>query len=128
MQILQLLKSPKDAWTRIVRKVANDTVQRIFNHFKNEEISSEKRLTKELFLQCFQNGKSTTRKIKGLTNWGDTHVGREILVINNKKEIEKVFTFAKFYMKKEIEKSFQFLFLIFFLSQGFHGAPSDRKC
>ena len=92
MQILQLLKSPKDAWTRIVRKVANDTVHRIFDHLKNEEISSEKRLTKELFLQCFQKGKSTTRKIKGLTNWGDTHVGREILVINDKKEIEKVFT------------------------------------
>ena len=92
MQILQLLKSPKDAWTRIVRKIANDAVHRIFDHFKNEEISSEKRLTKELFLQCFQNGKSTSRKIKGLTNWGDTHVGREILVINNKKESEKVFT------------------------------------
>ena len=92
MQILHLLKSPKDAWTRVVRKVANDVVHRIFGHLKNEEISSDQKLTKELFIQCFQKGKSTTQKLKGMTNWGDTHVGREILVINTKEEIEKVFT------------------------------------
>jgi hypothetical protein len=92
VQILHLLKSPKDAWTRVVRKVANDVVHRIFGHLKNEEISSDQKLTKELFIQCFQKGKSTTQKLKGMTNWGDTHVGREILVINTKEEIEKVFT------------------------------------
>ena len=92
MQILHLLKSPKDAWTRVVRKVANDVVHRIFGHLKNEEISSDQKLTKELFIQCFQKGKSTTQKLKGMTNWGDTHFGREILVINIKDETEKVFT------------------------------------
>ena len=92
VQILQLLKSPKDAWTRVVRKLANDVVYRIFNYFKNEEISTEERLTKKLFLNSFQRGKSTPRKIKGMTNWGETHVGREILIINNNEETEKVST------------------------------------
>ena len=92
MQILQLLKSPKDAWTRVVRKVANDVVYRIFHHFKNEEISAEARLTKKLFLTCFQKGKSTPRKIKGVTNWGETHVGREILIKTNSDETKKVST------------------------------------
>ena len=92
MQILQLLKSPKDAWTRVVRKVANDVVYRIFNYFKNEEISAEERLTKKLFLTCFQKGKSIPRKVKGVTNWGETHIGREILIINNNIETEKVST------------------------------------
>ena len=92
VQILQLLKSPKDAWTRVVRKVANDVVYRIFNHFKYEEISAEARLTKKLFLTCFQKGKSTPRKIKGVTNWGETHVGREILLKTNNDGTEKVST------------------------------------
>ena len=92
MQILQLLKSPKDAWTRVVRKIANDVVYRIFHYFKNEEISAEARLTKKLFLTCFQKGKSTPRKIKGVTNWGETHVGREILLKTNNDGTEKVST------------------------------------
>ena len=92
MQILQLLKSSKDAWTRVVRKVANDVVYRIFNHFKNEDICAEERLTKKLFLTCFQKGKSTPRKMKGVTNWGETHVGREILIKNKNEETEKVLT------------------------------------
>ena len=67
-------------------------VYRIFNHFKNEEISAEARLTKKLFLSCFQKGKSTPRKIKGVTNWGETHVGREILLKTNNDGTEKVST------------------------------------
>ena len=67
-------------------------VYRIFNHFKNEEISAEARLTKKLFLTCFQKGKSTPRKIKGVTNWGETHVGREILLKTNNDGTEKVST------------------------------------
>ena len=67
-------------------------VYRIFHHFKNEEISAEARLTKKLFLTCFQKGKSTPRKIKGVTNWGETHVGREILLKTNNDATEKVST------------------------------------
>ena len=92
MQILHLLKSPKDAGTRIIRKVANDAVHCIFDSFKNEENSSAQRLTKDFFLQSFLKGKSTTRKLKGMTNWGNTHVGREIQVINNRGETENIFT------------------------------------
>ena len=92
MQILHFLKSPQDAWTRIIRKVANDAVYCIFDSFKNEENSSAQRLTKDFFLQSFLKGKSTTRKLKGMTNWGNTHVGREIQVINNRGETENIFT------------------------------------
>ena len=92
MQILHILKSPNDAWTRMIRKLASDVVHRIFHSFSNEDISVKNRLTKELFLQCFQDGQSTSRKIKGITNWGDTHVGREILVKNSLGENEKFFT------------------------------------
>ena len=67
-------------------------VYRIFHHFKNEEISAEARLTKKLFLTCFQKGKSTPRKIKGVTNWGETHIGREILLKTNNDGTEKVST------------------------------------
>ena len=76
----------------MIRKLASDVVHRIFHSFGNEEISARNRLTKELFLQCFQDGQSTSRKIKGITNWGDTHVGREILVKNSQGENEKIST------------------------------------
>ena len=92
VQILHILKSPNDAWTRMIRKLASDVVHRIFHSFGNEEISAKNRLTKELFLQCFEDGQSTSRKIKGITNWGDTHVGREILVKNSQGENEKFST------------------------------------
>ena len=86
------MKSPNDAWNRVVRKVAGDVVHRLFESFGDEELASERRLTKELFIRCFQKGKSSTRKLKGITNWGDTHVGREIQVTNDKEENEKMLT------------------------------------
>ena len=86
------MKSPNDAWNRVVRKVAGDVVHRLFESFSDEELASERRLTKELFIRCFQKGKSSTRKFKGITNWGDTHVGREIQVTNDKEENEKMLT------------------------------------
>ena len=86
------MKSPNDAWNRVVRKVAGDVVHRLFESFSDEELASERRLTKELFIRCFQKGKSSTRKLKGITNWGDTHVGREIQVMNDKEENEKMLT------------------------------------
>ena len=86
------MKSPNDAWNRVVRKVAGDVVHRLFESFSDEELASERRLTKELFIRCFQKGKSSTRKLKGITNWGDTHVGREIQVTNDKEENEKMLT------------------------------------
>ena len=86
------MKSPNDAWNRVVRKVAGDVVHRLFESFGDEELASERRLTKELFIRCFQKGKSSTRKLKGITNWGDTHVGREIQVTNDKEENEKILT------------------------------------
>ena len=92
VQILYILKTPNDAWTRMIRKLASDVVHRIFHSFGNEENSAKNRLTKELFLQCFEDGQSTSRKIKGITNWGDTHVGREILVKNSQGKNEKFST------------------------------------
>ena len=90
---MHLLRSPHDAWTRILRKVASDTVHRIFDSLTTEEISTKQNLTKEVFLYCFLKGKSKTRSLKGLTNRGNTHVGREIKVRNGKEEpIEKYFT------------------------------------
>ena len=86
------MKSPNDAWNRVVRKVAGDVVHCLFESFGDEELASERRLTKELFIRCFQKGKSSTRKLKGITNWGDTHVGREIQVTNDKEENEKMLT------------------------------------
>ena len=86
------MKSPNDAWTRVVRKIASDVVHRIFESFSDEEIANEQRLTNELFIRCFQEGKSSTRELKAITNWGDTHVGREIQVTNEKGENEKMLT------------------------------------
>ena len=86
------MKSPNDAWNRVVRKVAGDVVHRLFESFGDEDLANERRLTKELFIRCFQKGKSSTRKLKGITNWGDTHVGREIQVTNDKEENEKMLT------------------------------------
>ena len=90
------MRSPNDAWTRILRKVAHDVVHRIFDAFSDKEISAQERLTKDLFIHCFQKGKSTKRHMKGITNWGDTHVGREIQVENDKGENEKIFTSTLF--------------------------------
>ena len=103
-----MLKSPNDAWTRVVRKVASDVVHRIFDSFSNEEVSAEQRLTKELFISCFLSGKSTTDYKKAVTKWSDTrledkvlgmkvlkpdtHAGREIIVKNSKEESEKYYT------------------------------------
>ena len=108
VQFLHMLKSPNDAWTRVVRKVASDVVHRIFNSFSNEQISAEQRLTKKLFICCFLRGKSTTDYLKGITKWSDTrledkvcklkvlkpdtHAGRQIVVKNSQGETEKYFS------------------------------------
>ena len=60
MQFLYLLRQPQDAWTKVLRKVASDIVHRIFDAFSKEDISANQNLTKELFLQCFQQGKSSS--------------------------------------------------------------------
>ena len=79
IQILHLLKSPQDAWTKVMRKVANDAVYRIFYSFPKAE---KDKLTKDIFIKCFLRGKSAVRKIKGVTHRGETHLGREIKVEN----------------------------------------------
>ena len=98
---MHLLRSPHDAWTRILRKVASDTVHRIFDSFTTKEIAAKQNLTKEVFLYCFLKGKSTTRNLKGLTNRGNTNVGREIKVRNGK-GTEKYFTSDLFQNPKTV--------------------------
>ena len=56
VQFLYLLRTPVDAWTKAMKKLAKDVVHRTFDSFSDENISFHQQLTKELLIRSFLNG------------------------------------------------------------------------
>ena len=98
IQFWHLLQNPVDSWTKIMKKMAKDSVHRIFDHLGNENSSNqftEFKVTKARLIDCFLKGRSEKKPFK------TDYVGGEIRIQNGEK---KVFTSELFEKPVRAEK------------------------
>ena len=118
----KLLENPVDAWTKIMGKLAQDAVFRIFDYLK-EEIDNidEKEITKQLLLKAFLLGKSNlktwkkvTRQERGRKIKMKTESGVEKIIMTSEvfdKPLQIMFKNGQYRAKIEpTEKSLEFKF------------------
>ena len=64
-QFVTILEYTTDAWSKAMRKITSDIVNRIFEHLPTVE--EEKSLTKDVLIKCFMYGKSNAKISKKIT-------------------------------------------------------------
>lgn len=75
IQFIHLLQDLTDSWSKAMKKLAKDSVYRVFDQLSKEDPQS---LTKELVLKCFVHGDSQ-RKYSNVV-FGKTDVGGQIKI------------------------------------------------
>ena len=80
IQFCYLLNDPIDSWTKAMRKLAEDSVHRIFDQLSREDDGTS--LTKAMIIDCFLKGRSERSSVFKLVSKRKWFVGGEIKTKN----------------------------------------------